>query len=510
MKPRVVSIILFVSAVFYATGVCMASAENPNVGNSFGGLNSTVPSQGQQRRLLTSPNPLDATSNDVVTGNVGGLRYFHGVVPYGSQYYNSAGLSDSGTTSVDSFLRYSTNPVLSDRNPAQTRVFFEPRRTVSSFYVRNGQRTALSESIATGKSRLSTSPLSLPSLTEKALQTETVQRPLSSNNQELDEILSRQFELKEKAKESTRKAFLESQDKFKNFFEIALEPESVEKPEIEKPITEQSLQELLQEPTLEPEQPEKQPSEILEPEQPGEILEPPIKGETEGQVQSQIEDELNLPAQLPIQQNFPVTAPKTESGIGETQAPEDGISMKDIKERADQHAEAERIRGEHPTIESLAASKFSDYMRAAEEFMRNGKFYKAADTYALAAVWMPNDPRPCLGQAFALFAAGEYMSSAFYLSRAIEMDPTIAEKKYDPAELIGDRDVFENRLIEMATWQQRSNSGELAFLMAYVLYQDGKTTRAAGSIQRAEEKMPDNKAISILKDVIIPEKRTAP
>ena len=190
----------------------MASAENPNVGNSFGGLNSTVPSQGQQRRLLTSPNPLDATSNDVVTGNVGGLRYFHGVVPYGSQYYNSAGLSDSGTTSVDSFLRYSTNPVLSDRNPAQTRVFFEPRRTVSSFYVRNGQRTALSESIATGKSRLSTSPLSLPSLTEKALQTETVQRPLSSNNQELDEILSRQFELKEKAKESTRKAFLESQD----------------------------------------------------------------------------------------------------------------------------------------------------------------------------------------------------------------------------------------------------------------------------------------------------------
>lgn len=507
MKPFAIYILLI--AGLSASVVCMAAAENPNVGNTFGGLNTTVPSQGQQRRLLTSPNPLDASSNDVITGNVSGLRYFHGVVPYGSRYYSSADLSDTGTGAVSSFLRRSTNPILSDRNPAQTRVFYEPRRTVSSFYVQNGQRTALSESVARAQPR--NSPVALPNLTtDELLHTETMQRPLSSNNQELDKILSRQFELKEKAKESTRKTFLESQDKFKNFFEIVLEPELIEKPEIEKPITEQSLQELLQEPPLEPEQPEKQPAETLEPEQPRETLEPPIKGETEGQVQSQIEDELNLPVQLPIQQNFPETFPKTESGKGETQAPEEGISMKGIKERADQHAEAERIRGSHPTIESLAESKFSDYMRAAEEFMRNGKFYKAADTYALAAVWMPSDPRSYLGQTFALFAAGEYMSSAFYLSRAIEMDPTIAEKKYDPAKLIGDRDVFENRLIEMATWQQRSNSGELAFLLAYVLYQDGKTARAAGSIQRAEEKMPDNKAISILKDVIIPEKRTAP
>ena len=102
------------------------------------------------------------------------------------------------------------------------------------------------------------------------------------------------------------------------------------------------------------------------------------------------------------------------------------------------------------------------------------------------------------------------MSSAYYLSQAIETDPAIAKKKYNLPSLIGDRDVFENRLIEMTTWQQRSGSGELAFLMAYVLYHDGQTAKAVTAIRQAAEKMPDNPAVSTLQNAIIPEPRTTP
>ncbi|MHC4857672.1 MAG: hypothetical protein ACYTBY_07745, partial [Planctomycetota bacterium] len=64
------------------------------------------------------------------------------------------------------------------------------------------------------------------------------------------------------------------------------------------------------------------------------------------------------------------------------------------------------VLGEHETFASLADEKFDGFMNAAEEFIRNGQFYKAADTYALAIIWKPKDARGYLGQSFSLFAAG--------------------------------------------------------------------------------------------------------
>ncbi|MBL7216016.1 MAG: hypothetical protein ISS71_10095 [Phycisphaerae bacterium] len=482
---KTTSVIYIIPIISLCLSSVSIGVENPNVSTSFT-ANATVPSEGQGRRLLTSPNPLDAGSSNVVTGNVGGLRYFHGVVPYGSRYYSSTNLDDSGTGSVTSFLRRSTDPVLSDRNPGQTRAFYEPRNTVSSFYVQNGQRTALSESITSGQSQKSS--YASPNLSQTIL-TENLQRPLSSSSEELDQILSRQFQLKEKAKESARQTLIESQSKFKNFFEIVLKPEEIEKPTLENPL----LEEPLQEPEIEKEQESFKKSEL-------EVIE-----------ESQKEQETILPEEITVRKDFLEEKSETEPTEGDSSdMDENDNSSQEINDRIDSHAKAEQIRGEHKTFATLSESKFSDYMRAAEEFMREGKFYKAADTYSLAGIWMSEDPRPYAGQSFALFAAGEYMSSAYYLSRAIEINPELATKKYDMATLIGDRDMFENRVIEMATWQQRSGSGELAFLMAYVLYHDGKVSKAAEMIGKAEEKMPDSAAVAILKDVIIPENGTHP
>lgn len=482
------------------SAICRGAPENPNVGTSFQSV-TTPPSANQRRRLITSPNPLNAGSNSVVTGNVGGLRYFRGVVPYGSQYYSGADLGDTGTDSVSSFLRRSTDPILSDRNPGRTRVYYEPRRTVSSFYIQNGQRTAISETTPRAQPR--NSPISLPNLLDNSVWTEDMQRPLSSNNQELDKILSRQFELREKAKKSARQTLQkenEEENEFKNFFEITLEPEDYERPITEQPVT----KDLLQEPEQESET-EADPTEIIESETVQQAQ------QLREQQRQREQEERTANEDLPIRRRF--LEEEADTDAAEDEQPdktEDGISMEAVRERAIQHAEAERIRGEHETLESLAEARFSNYMQAAETFMRNGQFYRAADTYSLAAIWKPEDPRSYAGQAFALFAAGEYMSSAYYLSRAIELEPAIAAKKYDLAALSGDRDVFENRFIELATWQQRSDSGELAFLMAYILYQDGKGARAASAIQRAEEHIPDSQATAILKDVIIPGNRTAP
>jgi hypothetical protein len=167
--------------------------------------------------------------------------------------------------------------------------------------------------------------------------------------------------------------------------------------------------------------------------------------------------------------------------------------------------EGRRILGEHKTFASLAEEKFATYMNTAENFIREGQFYKAADTYALANIWKPEDARGYLGRSFSLFAAGEYMSSAYYLSRAMELDSKESLRNYDLAAFIGDRDVFENRVLELSTWQQRSGSGELALLLAYISYQDGKAVRAKEAVNFANTAMPDSEAVKILKNVIDPE-----
>jgi tetratricopeptide (TPR) repeat protein len=459
--------------VFCLALTCLVMAvENPNVSTSFE-ASTNVPSQGRQRRMLTSPNPLSAGSNDVVTGNVGGMRHFRGVVPYGSQYYSGANLGDTGTESVSAFLRRSTDPVLNDRNPGQTRVFYEPRRTASNFYVQNGQRTALSESVTRGQAR----PYVAPNLTQ-LLSSDNLQRPLSSNNLELDQILTRQEQLKQAARDSARDSLTDEKDQFKDFFEIVLAPED---PVITPP------QEPLEQ--LEPETEQRRDVDAIDREP-----EPVLPDEMPEQ-EDYLKEEDQEP--VPAEPDDPLTPRRQEQPAEEAESTPDAI-----------HSEAARIRGEHKTFSSLAQARFTEYMRAAETFMRDGKFYKAADAYSLASIWMAEDARPYAGQSFSLYAAGEYMSSAYYLSRAIEIDPQLAAKKYDLAGLIGDRDIFENRLIEIATWQQRSDSGELAFLMAYVLYHDGKAAKAGQAINVAAEKMPDSKAVSILKQVILPENGT--
>ena len=191
----------------------------------------------------------------------------------------------------------------------------------------------------------------------------------------------------------------------------------------------------------------------------------------------------------------------SEAGKGD--ATEQGRAPKTTEQ-----AEAAALLARYKTFERLAEVRVAEYLAAGEAFLKDGKFYKAADAFSLASVWGPTDARPFAGRAFALFAAGEYLSSSFYLGQAMLRNPEAASQKVDLAGLIGDRDVYENRVVEMTTWQERSGSGELAFMMAFVFHQDGKADRAAAAIQVAAEKLPGDKAVEILRGVIAPDAAT--
>lgn len=433
------------------------AVENPNAGARSGNTGAPVGS-GQRQRLISGPNTYGRSGNDIVTGNVAGMKYFRGVVPYGSSYYTGATSGSAGSSSVSDFLRRSANPIVNDRNPGQVSGYYDPQRTVTSYRRPNGI-SGLSAPQLTGQGR--SSSYTIPHPIDPAIYGRYQERPLSTNNMDLEQILARREQLRLQAQEDAAPSDETTISK-KNFFERT-------------PI---------------PEEDEKQDSEKRDDTTP-----PALKPDQE--------------ALAELQTEAPSVSEQTTADTGSSKRTDYiGLQM-DLLPKVDPEmmdtAEGRKILGEHKTFAALAEEKFATYMNTAENFIREGQFYKAADTYALANIWKPDDARGYLGRSFSLFAAGEYMSSAFYLSRAMNLNSQETLKQYDLAAFIGDRDVFENRVLELSTWQQRSGSGELAFLLAYISYQDSKAVRAKEAIGIANTAMPDSGAVKILKNVIAPE-----
>jgi tetratricopeptide (TPR) repeat protein len=157
------------------------------------------------------------------------------------------------------------------------------------------------------------------------------------------------------------------------------------------------------------------------------------------------------------------------------------------------------------TYKSFAAysnDKFNRHIRAAESYMKQGRFYRAADAYTLATIYKPQDPLGYGGKSIALFATGEYMSSSLFLARAMEVFPQYAKFRIDLVGLIGDKDTVENRILEAREWLDISKSAELEFLLSYVYYQMDRLEFARIAIESAAKKMPDSQAIAAMKKAI--------
>ena len=134
--------------------------------------------------------------------------------------------------------------------------------------------------------------------------------------------------------------------------------------------------------------------------------------------------------------------------------------------------------------------------------MKQGRFYRAADAYTLASIYKPNDPLGYAGKSVALFGSGEYLSSALFLARALEIFPEYAKVKIDLVGMIGDKDTVENRILEARDWMDKSDSGELEFLLSYIYYQMDRLEFARQSIETAAKKMPDSPAVAAMKKAI--------
>jgi hypothetical protein len=170
--------------------------------------------------------------------------------------------------------------------------------------------------------------------------------------------------------------------------------------------------------------------------------------------------------------------------------------------QADISAEANRIMGPHNSLESLSESKFNQHMREAEEHLKAGRYYRAAGCFSLASVYQSDNPLALAGRGHALFAAGEYVSSALFLSRALAVNPEYLLMKVDLVAMVGDENKLSGRIADIEQWLARSGSSQLQFLLGYVYYRTGQLLKAKQVIDAAYEKTPESPAVQAMKIVI--------
>lgn len=496
--------------------------------------------------LVRSVNPINSTSGLVVTGNVGGGKHFRGVVPYNA-------ISDFGGTlgssSLDSFLRrsgsgyygiytgrptpyYSQTGTVTITRAGRSGVIRPPTtemggraagRFTPGAQLRQQVGTDYERAVSFRRLRgleLGAAPEPVGDFWgSPAMSRKMGTRPMSMSLQEMEKMILAEAD----AYQQSRKLAAEQFQAEREQFQQRLGQVGEKAAELKKGLTGRD----------EPLGFSTTGAVSWEAAQPFELQRPAEKDEEDKRldVYEQMEQQVDtqLPSSTGIEQPTSSVRERGATVADEIQEGEESYEAGGYREGrlsgvSLSIARAKRILGSHESFADFSKDKFNQYILAGESYLEHGRYYRAADAYTLALVYRPEDPLAYAGKGHALFAAGEYMSSALFVSRALEIFPGLlfcrtgqsevppeyARFKIDIEAMVGDRDKLENRIVDVEQLLSRkgrlpaeaSESGELEFLLGYVYCQIGRFERAKTAIEAAYEKMPEAPAVIALKQAI--------
>jgi len=473
---KLIAIVFF--GIVSQAGFCFDYPGDDSIGEA------TIP-QAESSGLVRKPQiNYSAIGDIVVSGSLPDGKYFRGIIPYnstselsilqgtlGSSLLNSDSLNAGG-----GFYPDSSSPFQPQFSPLPTTTSLQ-RSQVSSLLMPQQVQFAGE----TGSSKLQTA--SNLNAAFKGYYTQS--RPLTAELSELETALAQQRELRKFQQDMER--ILKEESLFNNEETLAIEPR-----ELSNDLQDKKLLQHFQ------------PPKPLEPDKPKTIEDVPTEYED---IHEQMQKELDKEAEKLLgetpeeEETIEVKPPLTDA-----EAADKGPFGKWMKIGRAEHEKAKKILGSHKTYKSFASAKYAEYTLQAKMYLREGRYYKAADMYTLAAIYDRENGQILAKKAISLFAAGEYMSASFFLSKALLLSPEQVARKIDLVAFISNRDVIDDRLVEMDKFLQKSGSGELAFLMAYVYRNMDNASKAKGYINQAAAAMPESQAVKALKKIIDPAK----
>ena len=497
-------------SLFIAVGLCGVglSLEAPVMNNPVG--EGTVPPTAYKSGLIPSANPINTSGNLVITGNVAGGMNFRGVVPYsGTTNFLAPESSLSHTSgSIDSFLRNSAGSQnFAPSSGGGLTPYYSPTQTVTATIP--GTR-----GMVTTQGAISGGPMvALPAGGglqggqtgyQSAYNPQARNRPLSLSQQELEKLIETDITRYPLASEPVSLA--QQQARFWQQLRVPMEqrpePQGGQEFAGQSAAGEPNVAMLLN-----------FGAKLTRIPREGEEKEPNIAGQEEAS--QQFINLLEPEKRMDVYELMKMQAGKTtpgEEGLIEGGEQKTGTGLKPDLGRTEANKPGESeflpkagqggLSDVYKSFASYSNDRFNRHIKAAEGYMKEGKYYRAADAYTLATIYKPSDPLGYAGKSQALFAAGEYMSSALFLARSLEIFPEYAKFKIDLIGIIGNKDTVETRILEAREWLDKSGSGELEFLLSYVYYQMDRLEFARRAIESAAKKMPDSPAVAALKKAI--------
>ena len=488
----------------------------------------TVPPSSVRSGLVRSPNPMDSSSNRVVTGNVSGGKHFRGVLPYNA-------ISDFGgrlgSTSLDSFLRrsagsgsyrnytgkltpyYSSTGTVTATRPGLSGVFKTPTSRIDGRHVDRFSLPSLYDEEVLSKSKAASDITRGAGKIWSPVSNVRV-RPMSMSPEELERLISSDLEKYSRQRKLEAGQYQGRIKQFQQDLKVVNEKASeLQRSFLDKgkslrvPTKDESTADILR--RLETQKPEEKFNKDM---QRSRTLEGAIKPgdkllDVYEQMKQEMDDFQKRTEQLSVAEAAKGGATyeqqSTKQNAEWPKSEESKSQGREIKEISEVDLSAARsFWGKYESFASFKEDKFNRYIKAAEIYLGQGEYYRAADAYTLASIYKPTDPLAYAGKSYALFAAGEYMSSALFLSRAIEIFPEYVQFKVDIVAMIGDKDKLETRIADIRQWLQKSDAAELHFLLSYIYYRMGRLNWAKGAVDAAYEKMPQVPAVAILKKAI--------
>ncbi|GAB4149477.1 MAG: hypothetical protein Fur0037_17800 [Planctomycetota bacterium] len=141
------------------------------------------------------------------------------------------------------------------------------------------------------------------------------------------------------------------------------------------------------------------------------------------------------------------------------------------------------------------------YLGLGDFYFSEGRFAEAAEAYARARTYAPEDPTILFALCDAAFATGDYHFAAYLIGEALRLDPAMASADTDKRLLYKDVSVFEKQMATLRAYIAEKPYDAMAQLvLAYNLKFSDHPTEAIAAFRRVLEIDPESRAARVFLD----------
>jgi len=155
--------------------------------------------------------------------------------------------------------------------------------------------------------------------------------------------------------------------------------------------------------------------------------------------------------------------------------------------------------GEIPSVPERAAASAEGladrFITLGDFYFKEGRFADAADAYARARTYAPDDATIHFVLADALFATGDYHFAAYLIAEAVRLDPEIVKAVADKRGFYGDAALFDKQLETLEKYiLDKPYDAAAHFVYGYNLYFSGQIADAAKAFEQTLSIEPTHEA----------------